>query len=163
MGIENLMQQAIRAAEVGYSPIYTPDHARTLRWLLARTHIRTEGEIVTPGIAPQNVQEAVSLSFVGGQPVFGAPMSNSAFQDANTTISPDVPNLPDFLPPASIRMDYGLDLLAAACSMLCDDAMPATRRTLGDVPAATPASSDGYCMVYRRNLPTPLMQYLLLL
>lgn len=158
LSVENLVRQAIDSAEFSHG-IYTPDHARTLHWLLARTPIREEREVVATRVAPANILEAIPVRYVGDELTFGHGVTNGAYVAANTSVGAEVEHLPNYIPLASIRMDiWEDDRVSASCAMSCDEStMSASSRGM----AAT-KPTDRYCAIHRKNVLTPTLQFLLL-
>ena len=158
MVLERLLRQAIREGEMG-SNTYTADHARVLRWLIARTSIGVENEVITHYVDRTNIVEAVPLRYVGDTLVEGLPMRNAAYLAANTEADSQVQTLAAFVPPASIRMDlYEGDRASRdSCSMSCDSSRSSSPSLL----AAT-SPPTGHCSAYRARLLTPVLRFLLL-
>lgn len=154
--VVGLLEHVAAEAEAGRSG-YAPEHARTLRHLLFTTVIRTEEEVVTHFVAPENILSAVPVHLnATGDPVEGEPVVNSAYRALDTAVERTFGNLQALVPAASIRVDANHDSdTEGSCAMSCDSAQgESTFRMKREAP-------QRHCTARAR--PTPLQLYLSLM
>ena len=156
LSVEWLVRQVILEGEIGAGHRYTRAHADTLRWLLARTSIVADREIIAPRLLPANIVEAVPARFAGGRISLGISTPNPVYRNADTSVNTEVHDIGPYIPPTSIRLDLYDAANTASCAMGCDGASPRAPRLL-----ATASAAEGYCMDYRRSAITPVMQFVL--
>lgn len=157
MSVEWLVRQVILEGEISAGGRYTPTHADTLRWLLARTSIGSDREVISQRVLPANIVDAVPARYAGGRISFGIPVPNVVYRNAATSVNTEIHDVGPYIPPASIRLELYDAANIASCSMSCDGASSSASNRL-----AMSSPAEDYCLAYRQGAITPVMQMLLL-
>lgn len=150
--VRGVMRRAAVAGHVGQQG-YTAAQAQTLEHLIYSTVIGGEEEVVTHNVEPANILSAQIVYFDAADDfVEEAVIVNPDYRPLHTQASDVVADLHAFVPPSSIREDYGSDSDSdSSCSMTCDG-------TGGGVSSRVPgavARASTHCEV--RRGPTPML------
>lgn len=143
LSVRGVMRQAIANAEEGIG--YTPPQAVRLRQLMNTTVLGTQNEVVAPIVHPTQVSRATPMRFVDGDVEMGPTVDNTLYVAADTHATHTVPNLPAYLPPASLWVIYSGD--ARSCVMSCDSSASASSR----IALASDTTLPGFCVAHRQG------------
>jgi hypothetical protein len=162
MSVVRLLQRAIGLGAMSANG-YTPAHATVLRRLLYNSMLSSEAEVVTGRIFNTNIRDAVPMSLVGGEALFGTLVTNARYEDGPFGTNEAVPNLQAIVPAASIRERPPLptDSDFDACLMQCDGASTASSFSAGTTFAISATGGDQQCPAPHGRLTPQLLDVIL--